>query len=85
MNQGSCLIEDQSNRNELSELNRLAGEKALTSSAFQSAATYFLAGISLLGPDSWEENYDYFVSTWTVHLHLTTQIPLLLLVYLSRH
>jgi len=58
MNKGSNLIDDQKQRYELSQMNLRAGEKAISSSAFHSAAKYFLAGISNLCPDSWDVEYD---------------------------
>ena len=43
---------------ELAELNLRAGEKALASSAFHSGSKYFLAGLALLGSDTWDIKYD---------------------------
>ena len=47
MNKGSELIHATEQREEVSQLNLLAGEKAMESFSFHSAATYFLAAISL--------------------------------------
>lgn len=48
MNHGVALINDHDKRTEVAQLNLQAGEKALSSSAFQSASEYLLAGISFL-------------------------------------
>lgn len=57
MNRGSKLIDETDQHYEVSQLNLEAGEKALSSSAFHSAAKYLLTGISLLGPESWDKKY----------------------------
>jgi len=58
MNRGSKLIDDQDQLYEISQLNLEAGEKALSSSAFHSAAKYLMTGLSLLRPESWELKYN---------------------------
>lgn len=58
MNRGSSLINDPEQKWEMAQLNLEAGEKALKEAAFLSAAKYLLAGISFLGPDSWELKYN---------------------------
>ena len=58
MNRGSKLIDDPEQKYEVSQLNLEAGEKALSASAFHSAAKYLLTGLSLLGPESWEVKYN---------------------------
>ena len=57
MNRGSKIIDDVDQKYEVAQLNLEAGEKALSASAFQSASKYLLAGLSLLGPESWNANY----------------------------
>jgi predicted ATPase len=57
MNRGYKLIDEPDQNYEVSQLNLEAGEKALSSSAFHSAAKYLLTGLSLLGPESWETKY----------------------------
>lgn len=57
MNRGSEYIDELDQKYEVAQLNLDAGEKALSASAFESASRYILAGLSLLGPDSWEVNY----------------------------
>ena len=58
MNRGSKIIDDVDQKWEVAQLNLEAGEKALSASAFHSAAKYLLAGLSLLGTDSWEAKYN---------------------------
>ena len=58
MNRGSNLIHDPDRRWEVAQLNLEAGENALKESAFQSAAKYLLAGVSFLGPESWDVKYN---------------------------
>ncbi|EJK68566.1 hypothetical protein THAOC_10242 [Thalassiosira oceanica] len=58
MNHGVALINDHDKRTEVAQLNLQAGEKALSSSAFQSASEYLLAGISFLDTESWSTDYD---------------------------
>jgi len=57
MNRGSKLIDDADQKWEVAQLNLEAGEKALTSSAFQTATNYLLTGLSHLGPDAWGAKY----------------------------
>jgi predicted ATPase len=58
MNRGLHFINDMESKYEVAQLNLEAGEKALSASAFHSAAKYLLKGLSLLGPDPWEAKYD---------------------------
>ncbi|MDZ8259096.1 AAA family ATPase [Nostoc sp. ChiQUE01b] len=58
LNLGKALIQQQSERNELIELNYLAGNKASASSAYNSALQYFQTGLALLGEDCWQRQYD---------------------------
>ena len=64
MNRGSKLIDDPYQKYEVSQLNLEAGEKAVSSSAFHSAAKYLLTGLSLLGPESWEVKYDLTIKLY---------------------
>ena len=57
MNRGASLIVDQDQKCELAQLNLDAGERAISQSAFSCAEKYLLTGLSLLGPDSWENQY----------------------------
>ena len=58
LNLGLAYIPQQTGRDELAELNFIAGRKAKTSAAYQAAFTYLQTGIGLLGEDSWEKQYD---------------------------
>ena len=58
MNFGIHLLESQEQRIDLAELNLLAGEQSMKTSAFYTASKYFLAGIELLEEDWQHRNYD---------------------------
>jgi predicted ATPase/serine phosphatase RsbU (regulator of sigma subunit) len=58
LNAGIELIEPQSEREELAHLNRLAGEKARASAAYQPAWDYFSVGLGLLSDNCWQTQYD---------------------------
>ena len=64
MNRGTKFLDDPNQQYDVAQLNLQAGEKALITSAFHSAAKYLLAGISLLGPDTWLVNYDLTLSLY---------------------
>jgi predicted ATPase/GAF domain-containing protein len=57
LNIGKELISLQFQREQLVELNLIAGYKAKTSTAYEAAAKYFEAGIELLIQDSWRHQY----------------------------
>ena len=52
------MIENESERIQLAELNLQAGQKAKSSIAYQPAAEYFETGIKLLNDNLWEDYYD---------------------------
>src|SRR5205085_12452247 len=52
------LITEQSERNEIAELNLQAGQKALAATAYEAAFKYFNAGLKLLDGESWQREYD---------------------------
>ncbi|MEH2174346.1 AAA family ATPase [Nostoc sp.] len=58
LNLGKALIQQQSERDELVELNYLAGKKASASAAYNSALRYFETGLALLAEDCWQRQYD---------------------------
>jgi predicted ATPase/signal transduction histidine kinase/GAF domain-containing protein len=64
LNYGSSLITQQTERDELAQLNLLAGRKAKAATAYTSALEYAIAGIKLLSPDSWRDCYQL-----TLQLH----------------
>lgn len=62
LNLGIHLIEDDSDRKDLAQLNLMAGQKAIVSIAYESALKYLTTGVQLLAKDSWETDYDLTLS-----------------------
>jgi predicted ATPase/GAF domain-containing protein len=58
LNEGSALIEEETEKVKLAELNGRAGKKAKSATAYESAAKYFKKGLDLLGSDRWQSRYD---------------------------
>src|SRR6202040_3963905 len=58
LNRGAGLIASRDEREQLAELNLLAGQRAKTTTAYASALTYLVAGAALLPEDSWERRHD---------------------------
>lgn len=58
LNYGTSLITAQSERDELAQLNLLAGRKAKAATAYQAAQTYATIGLALLGTDAWSHQYE---------------------------
>ncbi|HEY1581083.1 MAG TPA: ATP-binding protein [Terracidiphilus sp.] len=58
LNRGVELITTRDERDQLADLNLIAGERAQTSTAYASALTYFVAGAALLREDSWERQHE---------------------------
>jgi predicted ATPase/GAF domain-containing protein len=65
LNEGSNLITEQSEKDELAKLNLQAGKKAKASTAYQSSLIYFEIGINLLSLNSWEKDYELMME---IHL-----------------
>ncbi|HYZ83111.1 MAG TPA: PAS domain S-box protein, partial [Bryobacteraceae bacterium] len=57
LNRGVDLITSREEREQLAELNLIAGERAKASSAYAAAINYLLAGTALLGDDRWERQH----------------------------
>jgi PAS domain S-box-containing protein len=57
LNRGSHLITSVNDRERVAELNLIAGRRAKTSTAYDSALKYLKAGRSLLTEATWEHNY----------------------------
>lgn len=57
-NFGHELISDQTEKYELADLNLLAGKKAKTSTAYETAIHHFDTGLTLLPADKWRTDYD---------------------------
>jgi PAS domain S-box-containing protein len=64
LNYGISLITDQSERDELAQLNLIACGKARDSTAYQSAREYARIGLSLLEQNAWQRQYQI-----TLNLH----------------
>ncbi len=58
LNEGKSLLTQDSDRQELAELNLIAGRKAKASAAFKPAHLYLQTGVHLLGPHGWQTHYD---------------------------
>ncbi|HEY9834742.1 MAG TPA: AAA family ATPase, partial [Stenomitos sp.] len=58
LNLGQTLIDQQTQRDELAQLNLEAGRKAKASAAYQSAFNYLQVGFGLLREDSWYNQYN---------------------------
>ncbi|MGL5192356.1 MAG: ATP-binding protein, partial [Chroococcales cyanobacterium] len=64
LNLGMGLITDHAEKNELAELNLIAGKKAKLSTAYQPALNYLQIGIEQLPPNSWQEQYPLTLSLY---------------------
>ena len=58
LNRGAALITQQEERDQLAELNLIAGKRAKASTAYASALTYLNAGAALLAEDCWERRHE---------------------------
>ena len=58
LNRGAALITARDEREQLAELNLMAGKRAKLSTAFASALTYLGAGVALLPEDAWENRHE---------------------------
>jgi PAS domain S-box-containing protein len=58
LNRGAGLITSRDEREQLAELNLIAGGRAKATTAYASALTYFTAGVALLPEDSWERRHE---------------------------
>jgi len=66
LNRGAALVTSQDEREQLAELNLLAGQRAKATSAYTSALTYLTAGTALLPEDSWKRRHEL---TFALELH----------------
>jgi predicted ATPase/GAF domain-containing protein len=57
-NRGAALITSREEREEVAELNFLAGKRAKASTAYASALKYFVSGATLLEDDAWERKHE---------------------------
>jgi PAS domain S-box-containing protein len=58
LDRGAALITSQHEREQLAQLNLLAGRRAKASTAYASALTYLVTGAALLPSDSWERRHE---------------------------
>jgi PAS domain S-box-containing protein len=58
LNRGAALIADQEERDQLAELDLIAGKRAKGSAAYASALAYLNAGVALLSEDAWERRHE---------------------------
>src|SRR5260221_6977977 len=58
LNRGAALITSQNEREQLAELNLIAGKRAKASTAYASALKYLIAGAALLADDCWERRHE---------------------------
>ena len=66
LNRGAALIALRDEREQLAELNLLAGQRAKATSAYAAALIYLTAGAALLPEDSWERRHEL---SFTLELH----------------
>jgi PAS domain S-box-containing protein len=66
LNRGAALITAQEEREQLAELNLIAGRRAKASTAYASALTYLVAGAALLAEDCWDRRHEL---TFALELH----------------
>ncbi|OUL32643.1 AAA family ATPase [Nostoc sp. 106C] len=57
LNEGIDIITQQSEKDEIAQLNLIAGRKAKASTAYKAAVKYFASGIELLLENSWQTHY----------------------------
>ena len=58
LNRGSHLITSVEEREQVADLNLIAGRRAKVSTAYDSALKYLRAGSALLSEETWERNYE---------------------------
>ncbi len=66
LNRGALLISSRDEREQLAELNLMAGKRARASTAYASALKYLIVGTALLASDSWARRHDL---TFALELH----------------
>jgi PAS domain S-box-containing protein len=66
LNRGAALVTSRGEREQIAELNVVAGKRAKASTAYASARNYLIAGAALLADDSWERRHEL---TFQLELH----------------
>jgi PAS domain S-box-containing protein len=64
LNRGAALITEQEEREQLAELNLIAGKRAKASTAYASARTYLSTGMAVLGREGWASRYELACGLW---------------------
>ena len=64
LSRGAVLITAQDEREQLAELNLMAGKRAKASTAYASALKYLSAGAALLAGDCWQRRYQLTLGLW---------------------
>jgi predicted ATPase/signal transduction histidine kinase/tRNA A-37 threonylcarbamoyl transferase component Bud32 len=65
LNIGVELIDHQTERDELAQLNLIAGRKARVSTAYVAARQYLTVGLELLAADTWQTQYDLTLALYS--------------------
>src|SRR5260370_11017185 len=58
LNRGAALVTSRDEREQLAELNLIAGKRAKATTAYASALAYLVAGAALLAEGSWERRHE---------------------------
>jgi histidine kinase len=64
LNIGANLLSDSATKTKVAELNLIAGEKAKSANAYETAVKYLNAGLGLLAEDSWIHDYELTLSLY---------------------
>lgn len=67
LNYGIDLLTTQLQKNELAQLNLIAGQKAKSATAYEAAVKYLNIGLQLVNEDSWKDQYELILQ-----LHIET-------------
>nr|WP_228042302.1 MULTISPECIES: ATP-binding sensor histidine kinase [unclassified Tychonema] len=62
LNYGTTLVVEQTERDDLAQLNLIACRKARSATAYQATREYVTVGLQLLGTDAWERQYEITLS-----------------------
>jgi predicted ATPase/signal transduction histidine kinase/FixJ family two-component response regulator/tRNA A-37 threonylcarbamoyl transferase component Bud32 len=78
LNVGAELITEKSEKDELAQLNLIAGKKAKVATAYETAVRYLSKGLELLADDSWNHQYNltldlYVEATGAEYLNLNAE------------